>query len=65
MIGHNNIACYIHLVLMQMIKPLINQVVCICLLKQLQPLKTCECDEVKGIGVLIVMEADRYLNLIK
>lgn len=61
MIGHNNIACYIHLVLMQMIKLLINHVVRICFLKQLQPLKTCECDEVKAIEILIVMEADRHV----
>jgi hypothetical protein len=60
MVRHNNIACYIDVVAVEMIKPPINRVISICHFKKLQPFITGECNEVKAVSILIVLKANRH-----
>jgi hypothetical protein len=60
MIGHNNIACYIKVLLIKMIKPFVNGIISIGYFKKLQPFITSEGYKIKAVIVLIVLKANRH-----
>ena len=60
MIGHDNIAGYINVILMKMIEPFVNTVIGICYFKYLQPFIASEGYKIKAVLVLIMLKANRH-----